>query len=82
MKRNDVLLYSAAISLVLDVALNFLLMRVWGISGIALSTSCVYIIAFLFLGGYSMKLISQAPASISADAEHNVGMIEATEIAH
>jgi putative peptidoglycan lipid II flippase len=81
MKRNDVLLYSSAVSLVLDVALNLVLMKFWGIAGIALSTSFVYIVAFLFLGGYSMKLISRVPDSISSSAGHQNGMVEAAEIA-
>jgi putative peptidoglycan lipid II flippase len=81
-KRNDVLMYSAALSLVLDVALNFLLMRFLGIAGIALSTSLVYIVAFVFLGAYSRRLISRAPGSTSSVAEQRNNMVEATEIAH
>jgi Na+-driven multidrug efflux pump len=64
------------------VALNFLLMRFLGIAGIALSTSLVYIVAFVFLGAYSRRLISRAPGSTSSVAEQRNGMIEATEIAH
>jgi putative peptidoglycan lipid II flippase len=58
-KRNDVLMYGAVISLVLDVGLNLVLMRVWGVAGIALSTSLVYAASCLFLSIYSVKLLSR-----------------------
>ena len=48
-KRNDVLMYGAGISLVLDIILNLILMRRWGVAGIALSTSCVYAISCFYL---------------------------------
>jgi putative peptidoglycan lipid II flippase len=48
-RRNDVLMYGAVISLVLDVILNLLMMRKWGVAGIALSTSCVYAISCFYL---------------------------------
>jgi putative peptidoglycan lipid II flippase len=48
-RRNDVLMYGAAISLVLDVILNLIFMKKWGVAGIALSTSCVYAISCVYL---------------------------------
>jgi putative peptidoglycan lipid II flippase len=48
-KANQVMLYSAFISLSVNVALNLLFMRWWGVAGIALSTSCVYIVSASFL---------------------------------
>jgi putative peptidoglycan lipid II flippase len=58
-RRNDVLMYGATISLVLDISLNVILMRKLGIAGIALSTSLVYVAAFLFLGAYSVGLLGR-----------------------
>ncbi len=58
-RRNDVMMYGSGISLILDVSLNLVLMRVWGIAGIALSTSLVYVAAFLFLGACSVRLLGQ-----------------------
>src|ERR1041385_5612644 len=58
-RRNDVLMYGSAISLALDIALNLVLMRRIGIAGIALSTSLVYVVAFLILGTVSVKLLRQ-----------------------
>jgi putative peptidoglycan lipid II flippase len=58
-KRNNVLMYGAVISLILDVILNLLLMRRWGVAGIALSTSCVYAISCLYLGLNSYRVMSK-----------------------
>jgi putative peptidoglycan lipid II flippase len=58
-RRNDVLMYGSAISLALDISLNLVLMRKMGIAGIALSTSLVYVVAFVILGGLSMRLLRQ-----------------------
>jgi putative peptidoglycan lipid II flippase len=48
-RRNDVLMYGAVISLILDVILNLVMMRKWGVAGIALSTSCVYAFSCFYL---------------------------------
>ena len=58
-RRNDVLMYGSAISLVLDISLNLVLMRKMGIAGIALSTSLVYLVAFVILGTVSLRLLFQ-----------------------
>jgi putative peptidoglycan lipid II flippase len=58
-RRNDVLMYGSAISLVLDISLNLVLMRKMGIAGIALSTSLVYVVAFVILGTMSVRLLRQ-----------------------
>lgn len=59
MRRNDLLMYGAAINLVVDIAMNLVLMRIWGVAGIALSTSIVIFISFLFLSICSVKLLNQ-----------------------
>lgn len=64
LRRNDVLMYGAVISLILDVYLNFALMKVWGVAGIALSTSLVYGVSFLFLSLYSIRLLAQGPSPV------------------
>jgi putative peptidoglycan lipid II flippase len=58
MRRNDLLMYASAVNLVLDIVLNFVLMRRWGIAGIALSTSLVYAASFLFVAICSVKLLA------------------------
>jgi putative peptidoglycan lipid II flippase len=57
-KRNDVLMYGAAMSLVLDVTFNLLFMRRWGVAGIALSTSLVQVFALSLLSGISIRIFA------------------------
>jgi putative peptidoglycan lipid II flippase len=49
MQANHILVYSAIVSVSLNLLLNVVFMHWFGIAGIALSTSCVYIFAFSFL---------------------------------
>jgi putative peptidoglycan lipid II flippase len=57
-RRNDLLMYASGTSLILDIVLNLVFMKFWGVAGIALSTSCVYIFTFMFLTGWSIKLLA------------------------
>ena len=41
----------------LNVLFNFILMRRFGVAGIALSTSLVYLISCIFLGFWALKLL-------------------------
>jgi putative peptidoglycan lipid II flippase len=66
MHRNDLLMYTSAISLVLDIALNFAFMKIWGVAGIALSTSFVYVIASLYVTTWSVRLLAR---QVSTPAE-------------
>ncbi len=59
MRRNDILMYGAVISLPLDIVLNLVLMRVAGVAGIALSTSLVYAVSFLYLSMFSLRLLAK-----------------------
>ena len=49
LKRNDVLMWGTTIAVVENVTLNYLFMKVFGLAGIALLTSMVYITAFVYL---------------------------------
>jgi len=49
LQRNQILLWGAAITLPLNVVLNFALMRWLGAGGIALSTSLVYLVSCCYL---------------------------------
>jgi putative peptidoglycan lipid II flippase len=59
MQRNDLLMYASAVNLALDIGLNLVLMRKWGVTGIALSTSLVYISSFLFVAVCSVRLLAR-----------------------
>jgi Na+-driven multidrug efflux pump len=52
-------MYGSVVSLILDVTLNLVLMRTYGVSGIALSTSLVYVVAFCFLGICTARVLSE-----------------------
>ena len=49
LKANHILMWGACISLPLNILLNYIFMQWIGVAGIALSTTCVYIVSFLFL---------------------------------
>jgi putative peptidoglycan lipid II flippase len=63
-KENHILLYGNIISVVLNVTLNYIFMRWIGVTGIALSTSIVYIVSFLYL---TLALNSRLNALSSAN---------------
>lgn len=52
LRANHALLWGAAINMPMNIALNYLFMKKMGVAGIALSTSCVYLISFSFLYYY------------------------------
>jgi putative peptidoglycan lipid II flippase len=72
LRMNKILMWGCALNAGLNVILNYLLMRWLGIGGIALSTSIVYVIAFLFLYTLAMNRLttmhSAAEFSISVTA--------------
>lgn len=55
--KTRVLMWASAISLAANVTLNYLLMRKMGVAGIALSTSCVYLLSFAFLSYCCLRLL-------------------------
>jgi putative peptidoglycan lipid II flippase len=62
--RTDLIFYCGALNLALDVVLNLVLMRYFGVAGIALATSLWTVSTFFFLWYWSRKLLF---ASIAAD---------------
>jgi putative peptidoglycan lipid II flippase len=56
-RRTDLIFYCGAINLGLDVVLNLVLMRLYGVAGIALATSLWVVSAFLFLWFWTHKLL-------------------------
>ena len=49
MRNNKVMMWGSAGNLIVNISLNYLFMQWFGVAGIALSTSCVYLFSFLFL---------------------------------
>lgn len=48
LQANHILMWGAVINLTVNIVLNYIFMKTLGISGIALSTSCLYVICFSF----------------------------------
>lgn len=61
---NQILMWGACINLPLNILLNYVFMRWLGVSGIALSTACVYAVSFFYL--YIM-LMHQLRAEVHGD---------------
>jgi putative peptidoglycan lipid II flippase len=57
MRRNDLVLWCGIVNLALDVILNLVLMRRFGVAGIALSTSLWAASTFFFLWFWAWKLL-------------------------
>jgi putative peptidoglycan lipid II flippase len=49
LQANYILMWGTAISFVINVTLDYLLMQVFGVAGIALSTAFVYVVACIYL---------------------------------
>jgi putative peptidoglycan lipid II flippase len=66
MLRTDLIFYCGAINLILDIVLNLILMRWFGIAGIALATSLWTVSTFLFLWYWTAKLLPKAATEAAA----------------
>lgn len=63
LQANKVLMWGTAISFVVNITLNYILMQSMGVAGIALSTSIVYAVLCVFLGTVlfgKLKAVSQS----------------------
>ena len=61
MRRTDLILYCGILNLGLDIVLNLILMRWFGVAGIALATSLWTVSTFLFLWYWTRRLMPKAP---------------------
>jgi putative peptidoglycan lipid II flippase len=62
MRRTDLIFYCGALNLALDIVLNLILMRWFGVPGIALATSLWTVSTFLFLWYWTARLLPKAAA--------------------
>jgi putative peptidoglycan lipid II flippase len=60
MRRTDLIFYCGALNLALDVILNLILMRWFGVAGIALATSLWTVSTFFFLWYWARKLLPKS----------------------
>jgi putative peptidoglycan lipid II flippase len=63
MRRTDLIFYCGALNLALDIVLNLILMRWYGVAGIALATSLWTVSTFLFLWYWTARLLPRAAAA-------------------
>jgi putative peptidoglycan lipid II flippase len=61
MRRTDLVLLCGILNLVLDIVLNLVLMRWFGLAGIALATSLWTVSTFFFLWFWACKLLPETP---------------------
>jgi putative peptidoglycan lipid II flippase len=59
LQRNDLLAYASLLSALFNVILNLIFMKVWGVVGIALSTSVVCAITCAFMYLHSTRLLAK-----------------------
>ena len=59
MRRTDLVFYCGGLNLVLDIALNLVLMHSLGVAGIALATSLWNVSTFVFLCYWSWRVLSR-----------------------
>jgi len=59
LRANHILIWAASINITANVGFNILFIHVMGLKGIALSTSVVYMISFLFLFYFVNRIIGQ-----------------------
>jgi putative peptidoglycan lipid II flippase len=66
MRRNDLVLWCGILNLILDVIFNLLLMRRFGVAGIALATSLWAATTFFFFGYWTYRLLPKAATGAEA----------------
>jgi len=66
MRRSDLILYCGILNLGLDIVLNLLLMRWFGVAGIALATSLWTVSTLLFLWFWTRRLLRSVPSEEAA----------------
>jgi len=68
MLRTDLVLYCGIINLALDIVLNIVLMRWFGLPGIALATSLWTVSTFIFLWYWAYRVLARAESSAPTPA--------------
>jgi putative peptidoglycan lipid II flippase len=71
-KANHVLMWGAAINFCLNIGLNYLFMQWWGVAGIALSTSVVYMISLCYLSFMLLRFLGMAERENRVGSVHNL----------
>jgi len=67
MRRTDLILYCGILNLGLDIVLNLILMRWFGVAGIALATSLWTVSTFFFLWYWTWRLLPKTSLGEAAE---------------
>jgi putative peptidoglycan lipid II flippase len=59
LNQNWIMIYGNVISVILNISFNYLFALKLGVAGIALSTSCVYLVSFMFLFFFLKNYLSR-----------------------
>jgi len=70
LKRNFVLMVIAGVNMALNVILNLILMRYAGVAGIALSTSCVYLVSWVLVYASISRSLERLDSSEAAHGKN------------
>jgi putative peptidoglycan lipid II flippase len=62
LRANHILMWGAVINLFANIGFNILFIYYLGLKGIALSTSCVYLLSFIFLYYFANTLMRREEA--------------------
>jgi putative peptidoglycan lipid II flippase len=68
LQASKVLMWGTVISAVLNVTLDYALMQVMGVAGIALATSFVYVVSCIYLGTMLRRRLRSAEEAVPACA--------------
>jgi putative peptidoglycan lipid II flippase len=68
LQANQILMYGTAISVLVNIGLNYALMKPLGVGGIALSTSGVYLVSYIYLAFLASRLLKRAVQSTAENA--------------
>jgi putative peptidoglycan lipid II flippase len=75
-KRNGVLLWGTAICVVANITLNYAFMKMFGLPGIALSTSAVYALSFVYLRLMVDRAIREEESIMDRPADAVMAVLE------
>jgi putative peptidoglycan lipid II flippase len=81
MRNNHVMMWGSAGNLIVNISLNYLFMQWFGVAGIALSTSCVYLFSFLFLTFFLLKNIHAVDAlNLTSEQKEKIEHLQESKI--
>ncbi|HEY1936892.1 MAG TPA: lipid II flippase MurJ [Candidatus Angelobacter sp.] len=63
MRRHDLIMYGAIINVFINIVLDLMFVKKWGVSGIALASSLVFVVSFVFLATASQLILTRTSSA-------------------